>query len=65
LPLFGLARGDDLRLQITTASAQTFLFTPVLVASVSAQAVPEPAQTQAVAVNTSKAILDISGAADA
>ena len=65
IPLFGLARGDDLRLQITTTSAQTFLFTPVLVASVSAQAVPEPAQTQAVAVNTSKAILDISGAADA
>ena len=65
IPLFGLARGDDLRLQITTAAARTLLFTPVLVASVGAQAVPEPAQTQAVRVNTNQAILDISGAADA
>ena len=65
IPLFGLSRGDDLRLQITTTSAQTFLFTPVLVASVGASDMPDPMQTQAVPSNTSRAILDISGQADA
>ena len=65
LPLFGLSRGDDLRLQITTAAARTLLFTPVLVASVSASEGADPAQTQAVPSNTSRAILDISGQADA
>ena len=65
LPLFGLSRGDDLRLQITTAAARTLLFTPVLVASVNAAEGADPAQTQAVPSNTSRAILDISGQADA
>ena len=65
IPLFGLSRGDDLRLQITTTAARTFLFTPVLVASVSASEGAQVSQTQAVPSNTSRAILDISGQADA
>lgn len=65
IPTFGLSRADELRLQITTTSAQTFLFTPVLVASAGAAATPGQTQTQAVRTSTSKAILDISGAADA
>jgi hypothetical protein len=64
LNLFGLARGDDLRLQVTTTAARTVLYQPVLVAPVNAQAVPDPAQTQAVRTNTSQAVLDRSGAAN-
>jgi len=64
LNLFGLARGDDLRLTCTTTAARTMLFQPVLVAPVNASAVPDPAQTQAVRTNTSQAVLDRSGAAN-
>ena len=68
IPTFGLSRADELRMQITIAAAgagNVLLFTPVLVASANAQASAGQTQTQAVPVNTSKAILDISGAADA
>ena len=66
IPTFGLSRNtDDLRVQITTSVAQQYLFTPVLVASVSAGQGMQAVQTQAVRTNTSQAILDISGAADA
>jgi len=65
LPLFGLSRESDLVLQVTTAAARTLLFTPVLVASVNASEGAQQAQTQAVPTNTSRAILDISGQADA
>ena len=64
----GLSRSDELRLQITTAAAaagNTFLFTPVLVAPISAREGEQQVQTQAVVTDTSKAILDISGQADA
>lgn len=68
IPTFGLSRADELRMQITIAAAganNVLLFTPVLVASAGAQASQGQIQTQAVRTNTSKAILDISGAADA
>ena len=68
IPTFGLSRADELRMQITIAAAgagNVLLFTPVLVASASAQASAGQTQTQAVRTNTSAAILDISGAADA
>jgi len=68
IPTFGLSRADELRCQITIAAAgagNVLLFTPVLVASAGAQASPGQTQTQAVRTSTSKAILDISGAADA
>jgi hypothetical protein len=65
LNTLGLARGDDLRLQITTTAARTFLFTPVLVAAVGASEIAQPQQTQAVVTDTSRAIKDISGVADA
>tara|TARA_R100001086_G_scaffold123670_1_gene63801 strand:- start:412 stop:1437 length:1026 start_codon:yes stop_codon:yes gene_type:complete len=64
----GLSRSDELRLQITTAAAaagNTFLFSPVLVAPVAAREGAQQVQTQAVVTDTSKAILDISGQADA
>jgi len=62
--LFGLQRGDDLRLQVTTTAARTVLYQPVLVAPVNAQPLAEPGQTQAVRSNTSQAILTRSGAAN-
>ena len=68
IPTFGLSRADELRMQITIAAAgagNVLLFTPVLVASAGASALHGQVQTQAVRTNTSKAILDISGAADA
>ena len=65
LNTLGLARGDDLRIQITTTSAQTFLFTPVLVAAAGATEMGMPQQTQKVVTDTSRAIKDISGVADA
>ena len=68
IPTFGLSRADELRMQITIAAAgagNVLLFTPVLVASAGAAASPGQTQTQAVRSNTSAAILDISGAADA
>ena len=64
VPLFGLARGDDIRLQVTTTSAQTLLFNPVLVAAANAREAQMPAQTQAVKTNTLSAVLDRSGAAN-
>lgn len=64
LNLFGLARGDDLRLQVTTTAARTVLFQPVLVAPANASEGAQPSQTQAVRTNTSQAILDRSGAAN-
>lgn len=65
IPLFGLQRGDDVRLQVTTTSAQTLLFNPVLVAGAGAREIPSPAQSQPVQTNTLKAVLDRSGAANA
>ena len=68
IPTFGLSRADELRMQITIAAAgagNVLLFTPVLVAGAGAQPSPGQTQTQAVRTSTSKAILDISGAADA
>jgi len=68
IPTFGLSRADELRMQITIAGAgagNVLLFTPVLVAAAGAQPSPGQTQTQAVRTSTSKAILDISGAADA
>ena len=65
VPLFGLQRGDDIRLQVTTAAARTLLFNPVLVASANAKEIPSPAQAQPVQTNTLQAVLDRSGAANA
>ena len=65
LPTLGLSRSDDLRMQITTAAARTVTFTPVLVAPVNAAEGAQPVQTQRVPTNTSRAILETSGQADA
>ena len=68
IPTFGRSRADERRMQITIAAAgagNVLLFTPVLVASAGASPSPGQTQTQAVRTSTSKAILDISGAADA
>ena len=64
VPLFGLARGDDIRLQVTTTAARTLLFNPVLVAAANAKEAQMPGQTQAVKTNTLSAVLDRSGAAN-
>ena len=65
LPTLGLSREDDVRLQITTASARTVTFTPILVSGFNAQEGGQPRQTQRVPTNTSRAILDTTGQADA
>ena len=65
LPTLGLSREDDVRLQITTAAARTVTFTPVLVSGFNAQEGGQPRQTQRVPTNTSRAILDTTGQADA
>ena len=65
LPPLGLSREDDVRLQITTAAARTVTFTPVLVSGFNAQEGGQPRQTQRVPTNTSRAILDTTGQADA
>ena len=65
LPTLGLSREDDVRLQITTAAARTVTFTPVLVSGFNAQEGGQPRQTQRVPTNTSRAILDPTGQADA
>lgn len=64
VPLYGLARGDDIRLQVTTSAARTLLFNPVLVAAANAKSAAEPGQTQAVKNNTLQAVLERSGAAN-
>lgn len=65
IPLFGLQRGDDIRLQVTTTAARTLLFNPVLVAAANAKEAAMPAQSQPVQTNTLQAVLDRSGAANA
>ena len=65
LPTLGLSRQDDVRLQLTTAAARTVTFTPVLVAGFNAAEGAQPSQTQRVPTNTSRAILDTTGQADA
>lgn len=68
LPTLGLTRGDDVRLQITCAAAfagRTVTFTPILVAPFNASESMGPQQSQRVPTNTSKAILDTTGQADA
>ena len=65
IPTLGLSREDDVRLQLTTASARTVTFTPVLVSGFNAQEGGQPRQTQRVPTNTSRAILDTTGQADA
>jgi len=65
IPTLGLSREDDVRLQITTAAARTVTFTPVLVSGFNAQEGGQPRQTQRVPTNTSRAILDTTGQADA
>ena len=65
LNTLGLTRADDVRMQITTAAARTITFTPVLVAPFNAKEGSQPSQTQRVVTNTSKAILETTGQADA
>jgi hypothetical protein len=65
LPTLGLSRSDDVRMQITTAAARVVTFTPVLVAGFNASEGAQPSQTQRIVTNTSRAILDTTGQADA
>ena len=65
IPTLGLSRSDDVRLQVTAAAARTATFTPVLVAGFNAGEGSQPQQTQRVPTNTSRAILDTTGQADA
>jgi hypothetical protein len=65
LPTLGLSRQDDVRMQLTTTAARTVTFTPVLVAPFNAKEGSQPSQTQRIVTNTSKAILETTGQADA
>jgi len=62
LPLFGLSLKDDLRMQVTAASARVLSLTPVLTSGIAGKPAPAQIQTQAVQTNTAKAVLDDSAA---
>ena len=62
LPLFNLSLSDDLRLQVTAASARTLSVTPVIVAPISGKPQPAQVQTLSVPTNVSTSILDDSKA---
>ena len=62
LPLFGLSLKDDLRMQVTAASARTLSLTPVITSSISGKPAPAQVQTQSVQTNVAKAVLDDSAA---
>lgn len=62
LPLFNLSLADDLRVQVTAASARTLSAIPVIVAPISGKPQPAQVQTLAVPTNVSTSILDDSKA---
>jgi len=62
LPLYGLSLKDDLRMQITAATAGTLSLTPVITSGFAGKPQPAQVQTQAVPTNTAKAVLDDSAA---
>jgi len=62
IPLFSLNLKDDLRLQVTAASARTLSLTPVITSGISGKPQATQTQTQSVPTNTAKAVLDDSAA---
>ncbi len=62
VPLYGLSLKDDLRMQITAASARTLSLTPVITSGIAGKPQPAQVQTQSVATNVAKAVLDDSQA---
>ena len=62
LPLFGLSLKDDLRMQVTAASARTLSLTPVITSGIAGKPAPAQVQTQAVKTNVAKSVLDDSAA---
>ena len=62
IPLYGLSLKDDLRMQITAASARVLSLTPVITSPIVGK--PQPAQMQTVAIptNVSKAVVEDSQA---
>ena len=62
LPLFGLSLKDDLRMQVTAASARTLSLTPVITSGIAGKPAPAQVQTQSVQTNVAKAVLDDSAA---
>ena len=62
LPLFGLSLKDDLRMQVTAASARTLSLTPVITSGIAGKPQPAQVQTQSVQTNVAKAVLDDSAA---
>ena len=62
VPLYSLSLQDDLRMQITAASARTLSLTPVITSGISGKPAPAQVQTQSVQTNVAKAVLDDSQA---
>ena len=53
---------DDLRMQVTAASARTLSLTPVITSGIAGKPAPAQVQTQSVQTNVAKAVLDDSAA---
>lgn len=62
LPLFGLSLKDDLRMQVTAATARTLSLTPIITSGIAGKPQPAQMQTQSVPTNVAKAVLDDSAA---
>ena len=62
LPLYGLSLKDDLRMQITAATAGTLSLTPVITSGIAGKPAPAQIQTQAVPTNIAKSVLADSAA---
>jgi len=62
IPLYQLSLSDDLRMQVTAATAGTLSATPVITSPIAGKPQPAQVQTEAVPTNVAKSVLESSGA---
>ena len=62
IPLYQLSLADDLRMQVTAATAGTLSATPVITSPIAGKPQPAQVQTEAVPTNVAKSVLSSSGA---
>jgi len=62
IPLYQLSLNDDLRMQVTAATAGTLSATPVITSPIAGKPQPAQVQTEAVPTNVAKSVLSSSGA---
>jgi hypothetical protein len=62
IPLYQLSLADDLRMQVTAATAGTLSATPVITSPIAGKPQPAQVQTESVPTNVAKSVLESSGA---